>query len=43
VIEGVPGKAPARAVIPGVSGRAGNAARDGLGTKSVVQDLRDRP
>jgi hypothetical protein len=42
VIEIVSGKAPARAVVLDVPGRAGNAARDDLGAKSVVLGLQER-
>ena len=41
VIEIVPGQAEARAVVLDVPGRADNAARDGLGAKTVVGDLPD--
>jgi hypothetical protein len=41
VIEIVPGPAEARAVVLDVPGRADNAARDGLGAKTVVGDLPD--
>ncbi|WP_219416501.1 hypothetical protein [Pseudonocardia nigra] len=37
VIQIVPGKAPPRAVVPGVPGRGGNAARDDLGAKTAIR------
>jgi hypothetical protein len=42
VIEIVPGKAAVRAVVLVVPGRTANAARDGLGAKSVVRGWQDR-
>jgi hypothetical protein len=42
VIQIVPGKAEARAVVLDVPGRADNAAWDDLGAKSAVQGLQDR-
>jgi hypothetical protein len=41
VIQFVPGKAPPRAVVPGVPGRGGNAARGGLGAEGAIWGLQD--
>jgi hypothetical protein len=43
VIQIVPGKAPARAVVLDVLGRAGNAARDDLGAKTAIRAFRTGP
>jgi hypothetical protein len=37
VIQIVPGKAPLRAVVPGVPGRGGNAARGDPGAKTAIR------
>jgi hypothetical protein len=42
-IQIVPGKAEARAVVPGVPGRADNAARDDLDSKSAFMIRGTRP
>jgi hypothetical protein len=42
-IQIVSGKAEARAVVPGVPGRADNAARDDLGPKTAIMIRQTRP
>jgi hypothetical protein len=41
VIQIVPGKAPSRAVVPGVPGRGGNAARGDLGATTPIRGFLD--
>jgi hypothetical protein len=43
VIQMAPGKAEARAVVPGVPGRADNAARGHLGANTAVKIRGTRP